>query len=275
MPLLPILDNFDDTIKQTTAGAVACGAVILMGDTVGVAIDAAAGSGVVITVRVRGRVNSQVKDPGSVWRAGDTIYWDNVNAWFTRSPTPYRAGQAADAQLITDTTGNVILAPFNAGRLYLTQAPSAVIASIAAETLFSLGYTIPANDLKNGDEIIIEAIGVVVAQNGADTNRIRLYLGGLAGTLLVDTAAVNAAAGAVFHLRAKLVVRTAGQTGTFVCAGEVAFGAPGTTMKTAAFVVSTAIDTTAAQAIAVSCAQSANNAGDQTRLEILTVRRAA
>jgi len=139
------------------------------------------------------------------------------------------------------------------------------------EALFDQYYTIPANTLKAGDLVKIRYQGIVVDSNDTDTLTIVLYLGGLAGTALMSTTAVNAEDNDIFIGDCSVIIRTAGASGTFVSCGMFCDSdAAGEAMK-AAFVASTAIDTTAAQVIGVGADWSVAHADNECRLDFLSV----
>jgi hypothetical protein len=117
--------------------------------------------------------------------------------------------------------------------------------------------------------------GIVTAQNSTDTLALKLYFGGLTGTVLISHAATDVGTNDVFQGEYELVVRDIGATGHIVGAGTYKSvpAAEGTMTVKDDILASTAIDTTAAQQIGVSATWSTNNAGNSVRLDVLTVRR--
>ena len=158
------------------------------------------------------------------------------------------------------------------GNLYETTAASADVTNTTTETKFSTGsFTLPANMLQPGDIVRIRAQGIATATNATDTLTAKLYLGGLTGTLLVSTGALDVANNDEFLIDALVEIRTNGATGTFIANGTDTIGTPGTSTVKAFLVGSTAIDTTATQEVAVSATWSAASAGDSCRLDYMTV----
>jgi len=144
------------------------------------------------------------------------------------------------------------------GRVAENPAVSADVSDTHA--VFSTGtHTIPANSFKVGTVLHFEAlIAVTAVSGGAPTAQIRVFLGGVAGTLVFDTTALNVAAGVAvnnfFILKGRLVCRAAGAVGTLTGVLEYSLGAvnaaPGTVGKDVAGSVAgtytAAIDTTVA-----------------------------
>lgn len=152
--------------------------------------------------------------------------------------------------------------------LYSNIAASAAISNVATITAFDKSYTIPANFLVAGDVIKIRAQGIVTAQNSTDTLIITLKIG---STTIKATAAVDSAVSDIWQISADLVVRTIGASGTFVGHGTQANGVLATAAALPFLLASTAIDTTATQAITVSATWSVASASNSTRLDVLTV----
>lgn len=158
------------------------------------------------------------------------------------------------------------------GNLYETTAASTALTNTITETVFSNGsYSIPANFLQAGDILHVRAQGIATATNATDTLNAKLYLGGLTGTNIVATGALDVANGDEFLIDAYIEFRTIGASGTFIANGTDVIGTPGTATAKPFLLGSTAVDTTAAQAIAVSGTWSVANAGDSCRLDYMTV----
>lgn len=171
----------------------------------------------------------------------------------------------------------IVSEPSRLEPLYVATAASAAVTTTTAETLFSNQASIEQNTLKPGDRLRIRFQGIVTAQNSTDTLALKLYIGGLTGTVLMTEAAQDVGTNDVFDGEFEIVVRTNGATGTIVGTGtckSVAAGAGTATYKDA-ILASTAIDTTAAQVVGLSATWSTNNAGNSCRLDILDVDRIA
>lgn len=97
------------TLTYSNAGsAIASGDVVLMADTVGVAIaDIAATTGQG-AVQIEGVFN--LAAAAGAWVQGDNLYWDNSAKKFTKTASGSTlAGIAADTKASAATTGNVKL----------------------------------------------------------------------------------------------------------------------------------------------------------------------
>jgi len=178
----------------------------------------------------------------------------------------------ASAQRLTTTDGVASgTARVVGGRAHSTVAASTAITNTTTETLFDENYSIPANTLKAGTVIRYRAQGIATATNGTDTLQIRARIGGVAGTLLLATAAVDVADNDTFHLEGSITVRTAGASGTLVASGMHVLGVPGTATARNGFTASTAVDTTASQVLGVTAEWGAASTANSVRLDILEV----
>lgn len=159
---------------------------------------------------------------------------------------------------------------------YTNEAASTAISNTVAETAFSTAYTIPANTLEAGQMIRIKWQGIATATNATDTLAIKVYIGGIAGTLLFTHAATDVANNDVFSGEYTLIVRTVGSGGTIVGfgTGKSVAAAEGTATYKDDILASTAIDTTSSKAITLSATWSVANAGNSVRLDVLTVEMA-
>ncbi len=107
-----------DVVPYTASGAIAAGAVVEMKHTLGVALNAAAASGDVISVRVKGRV-SVPKVSGAVWVQGEKLIWDTSAGAFDDSAATPATGDITGAAIACaaggngETTAEVILTPGN------------------------------------------------------------------------------------------------------------------------------------------------------------------
>lgn len=119
----------------------------------------------------------------------------------------------------------------------------------------------------------IRASLLVVSSNGADTWRIRLRIGGVAGALLFDGGAIDIANGNVFVVNAEFQLSAVGAGGTLIGQGRM-YNPVGS-----AFVVNgddnAAVDTTAARDLVVTGECSSNNAGNQVTLKHFEVEALA
>ena len=158
-------------------------------------------------------------------------------------------------------------------KIWTNTAASTAVTNTTDETLFSTSVSIPANTLIAGSSIRVRYQGIATATNSTDTLAIKLYIGGLAGTVLLSHAATDVANNDVFQGEYELIVRTAGSSGTMVGCGTYKSipAAEGTATYADDILASTAIDTTAAKVIGVSATWSVANAGNSCRLDFLRV----
>ncbi len=160
-----------------------------------------------------------------------------------------------------------------AKKLFSAVAASTAVANTVTETAFDQSYTVPANMLQVGSMLRIRFQGIAPLTNATDTLTIKLYIGGLTGTVLLTCGPTDVANNNIFAGEFNLLVRTTGATGTFVGWGmnTATLAASGTATMVVANVASTTINTTVSQAVTVSATWSVANAGDSCRLDCLTV----
>lgn len=156
--------------------------------------------------------------------------------------------------------------------LYSNVAASAAHTNTVTAADFDKSVTIPANTLKAGDVLRIRGQVIATATNSTDTLTLLLTIG---GTTIVTSGAVDVANGDIGYFDAVVNIRTIGASGTMVATGVVALGVPGTVTAKPFLLGSTAIDTTAALAIAINADWSVADAGNSCRLDILDVERLA
>ena len=156
--------------------------------------------------------------------------------------------------------------------LYAQQAAGTAHTNSTTETAIG-SYSLPANTLKPGTRVRVKYQGIATATNSTDTLTVKLYLGGLSGTALMTGTATDVADNNIFCGEFELVCRTDGASGTFVGFGSHADvpAASGTASPVYEIVGSTAVDTTAAQVIAVGADWSAASASDSCRLDFMAV----
>ncbi len=152
--------------------------------------------------------------------------------------------------------------------LFQSTAASANITNTTSETAFDKSYTIPANSLRVGDQIRVRAKVKTPTTNSTDTLTLKLKLG---ATVVIATSAVDVANDDVGIIEAVLTIRTIGASGTFVADGKWALGVQDTATFRVDGLESTAIDTTATQAITVTATWSAASESDIVRLDNLSV----
>lgn len=190
-------------------------------------------------------------------------------------------GGAAQFQLIAAGSGDGSVVEafpiFESGSSLIgaSVAAATVLTSLAAPTSFDQTVSIPANSLEAGDVLDIFAQVDTTAANSTDTFIYKILIG---TTAVAVTATIDAVTGDTCILHARVQVRDAGAVGHIV-AGALSYNGTGSSAAGAADIPSgsslgsTAIDTTAAQTVAVQATHSVNNAGNQSTLQMLQVIR--
>lgn len=156
--------------------------------------------------------------------------------------------------------------------LYTQQAAGTAHSNSTDETAIG-SYSLPANTLKPGTRVRVKYQGIATATNSTDTLTVKLYIGGLSGTALLTGTATDVADNNIFCGEFELVCRTDGASGTFVGFGSHADvpAASGTAVPVYETKGSTAIDTTAAQVIAVGADWSVASSSNSCRLDFMAV----
>lgn len=165
------------------------------------------------------------------------------------------------------------------GVAYTNTAASTAVTNTTTETLFDTKYSIPANTLKAGTLVRVRFQGIATATNATDTLAIALKIGStdaappVGGTTLISMTATDVTNNDVFTGEFELICRTAGAGGTMVGVGTYKSipAAEGTMTIKDDILASTAVDTTAAQLLAVSATWSVANAGNSCRLDFVLV----
>lgn len=213
---------------------------------------------------------------GTTVPANGSIGW-SPNAIFIKQDS---ASPGATVGQVFVNVGTALSSIFIAKPIaYTNVVASTAVGSTATETAFDTNYSIPANALKAGTLIKIRYQGIATATNANDTLAVVLYLataipaGAIVGTALISHAATDVSNNDVFSGEYQLIVRTVGASGTIVGQGTYKSipAAEGTATYKDDILASTAIDTTAAQIVAVSAAWSSTNAGNSCRLDNLAV----
>lgn len=187
----------------------------------------------------------------------------------------------AGLTLLEPVSGQFYLQPTSrggGGMVYSNTAISAVSNTNSTESVYDKNYTIPANTINVGDVFRVKYQVTVNTLVGSDTLDLRLRIGGLTGTAIIDTGAVApAASGNVLSGEAVIVIRTIGASGTFVATSTYTKtgAASGTATETFVGVTgSTAINTLTTQQIAVTAAWNSANA-NLSSLAILVIEKLA
>lgn len=253
----------DDNLPYTPAAALDGGAVVLLPDgRVGVTKTAIA-AGVLGAVGTEGVFDFN-SDTATVISEGEDVLWDAVNFLAVpagNSAATYRVGRAVRAKVNGDLVVRVLMnATAGLALRQVITANGTAVTNTVAETVMA-SFAIPAGALKQGRIIDFFAAAIATATNGTDTFRYRVRLGGVAGAVVADTGAIDLANNDVGVIAGQVVIREDGAAGSIV-------GAAHGVLKTTAFnslLDATAVDTTAALALVLTCQQSAASAGNSTR----------
>lgn len=181
---------------------------------------------------------------------------------------------AAEGNFLTsngDGTLTVANIANTGGNLFTATADSAAVTNTTTETLFGTSYSIPANFLQAGDVLHVRGQVAVPNQNSTDTLNLKLYVGGLTGTAVCATGAIDVAINDEGLIDAYIEFRTVGGSGTMVANGTSALGTPGTVTAKPFLLASTAVATNAALVVGISATWSVASASDQALLRYFTV----
>jgi hypothetical protein len=192
----------------------------------------------------------------------------------TLQPDRYHRGDTGDFRQVDASSNDNAVLGWSGGVVYRQVAAGTAHTSTTTEAAIG-SFSIPANTLVAGSVIEVEYQGIATATTNTDTLTVKLYIGGITGTALLTGTATDVANNAIFAGKCTVVVRTAGTAGTFVAFGhhtDVPAVANTATMAVAEIVASTAINTEAAQAIAVGADWSTADVNNSCRLDILNVK---
>lgn len=256
----------DDNLPYTPAAALDGGSVVLLPDgRVGVTLTAIA-AGVVGAVVTEGILDFN-SDTATLFSEGEDVFWDAVN--FLAVPAgnanaSYRVGRATRAKISGDLAVRVLInATSGLALRQVVTANGSAVTNTTTETVMAT-FTIPAGALKQGRIIDFLAAFIATSTNGTDTFRYRVRLGGVAGSVVGDSTAIDLANNDTGVINGQIVVREDGASGSVV-------GAALSVLKTTAAQVlldATAVDTTAALTLVLTCTQSAASASNSTRATI-------
>lgn len=207
----------------------------------------------------------QVQAAGAI-TAGASVYTAD-NGEVNDNPSGVHVGMALSTATAQGDIIEVMAIPQQGGLLYSSVAASAAVTNTTTETAFDKSLTLPAGALQAGDVVRIRFQGIATSTNSTDTLTIKAYIG---ATEVMAIAAVDAANSDVFVGYCEVVIRTVGATGTCVAMGTGITDAAATAMG-ALYKASQAIDTTAANSVAVKATWSVASASNSCRLDILTV----
>jgi F0F1-type ATP synthase membrane subunit c/vacuolar-type H+-ATPase subunit K len=157
------------------------------------------------------------------------------------------------------------------GLLFRQVADSTAVVNTGSETLFDQSYTLPANALRAGDVIKVTAQVFVTSVNATPNLTSKLFVGGLAGTAIVDTTALAVVANDIVYINSTITIRTIGSGGTMVAVSDFTVGVPGTATAKAKALASTTINTTVTQVFGIGVTWSAAHASNSCLLRMLNI----
>lgn len=256
----------DDNLPYTPAAALDGGSVVLLPDgRVGVTLTAIA-AGVLGAVVTEGILDFN-SDTSTIFSEGEDVFWDATN--FLAVPAgnanaSYRVGRATRAKISGDLVVRVLInATSGLALRQVITANGTAVTNTTTETVMAT-FAIQAGALKQGRIVEFLAGAIATATNGTDTFRYRVRLGGVAGSIVADSGAIDLANNDVFVVNGQIVVREDGASGSIVSAAHGL-------LKTTGFntlLDATAVDTTAALSLVLTCTQSAASASNSTRATV-------
>jgi predicted RecA/RadA family phage recombinase len=192
---------------------------------------------------------------------GESVWWDDTNNLAVKAgaaTATFRVGTAVRAKVNGETVVRLSLNEVDRDAVSLTTlADSAAVTNVTAETIVGT-YSIPANTLKAG--MVLEFLASILASatNSTDTFRGRVRIGGVSGTVVADTTAIDLANGDQGVMHGQITVRAAGASGSIAASSQ-------SVLKTTANPVAigaTTLDTTVAQTLVVTIQESVASAGN-------------
>ncbi len=208
---------------------------------------------------------------GTLFAAGEDVYFDAATGLAVKAPPTATSSKIGTAAIPKVSGDLVVRTDLNAVPPTLKIATQigygTSLTNSAVETVIGTAV-IPANTLKAGQVLSWFLQAMVLGQNGTDTHRFRVRVGGLTGAVLVDSTAINAAIYSVFLSRGEIVITAAGASGVFAGAAVSTFGA-----NTFTSVLGAAIDTTVAQTLVLTALQGSASAGNSARTDIFNLEQ--
>jgi predicted RecA/RadA family phage recombinase len=198
---------------------------------------------------------------GTTFADGESVWWDDTNNLAVNAGNAnatFRVGLAVRAKVSGETVVRLSLNESDRDALNITTlADSAAVTNTVAETIAGT-FTIPANTLKPGMVLDFLAAIIAAATNSTDTFRGRVRIGGVSGTVLADTTAIDLANGDTGVMHGQITVRAVGVSGSIAASSQ-------SVLKTTANPVAigaTTLDTTVAQTLVVTIQESVASAGN-------------
>ncbi len=190
----------------------------------------------------------------------------------TLSPDVYLRGDNGQLRQ-TDGTSDVPVNGWLGGVVAATVAASTAHTSTTTEALLA-SYSIPAATLVAGSNIEVEWAGIATGTTNTDTLTVKLYIGGLGGTVIATGTGTDIANNACFFGRALIQVRTAGDSGTLVAMSTHSKVPAASLTASPVFelIASTTLNTNAAQVVGVGLDWSTADTTNSARVDIFRVK---
>jgi len=216
------LIDIDDNGNMTISGAFTCDGAITFGAGNSAILDAS----------------------GLATGEADIVIGDNLADALTirQGANPYLtfvttdSAEAINAYKVLTTTDGVSGGPTRriGGRVNERITAGTELTGSASETVLDT-YTIPANTLKQRTRLSVKAVVVVSANASTTTLTCRMRLGGLTGTVLIATSAVDTSAGHICVMQFDIISRADPSDTSSLCgSGQYCDpGAAGGTFKSA------------------------------------------
>jgi hypothetical protein len=255
--------------KKTAVGTVTVGTVALSPE-----------GNVVVMMGLRNRAEgfSVAYDNGEVYRItkgaiafteGDAVYFDGVDVQKTGF---VRVGRCVADAVSGDGTVDVRLLKDSVLTKYVRTTVGTALTNSTTPTNLATCPSIPANVLKVGDKIRIQAQVIATATNSTDTLNLKPQIVPASGSTieLPSLGAFDVATNDIWLLDFELTVRVIGASGKIVGMGSIASGVSGTVTLKGVYLAETTINTTIGQTIGVQGTWSVADAGNSCRLDILS-----
>lgn len=257
-----------DALDYTPAAAVTAGKIVLLPSLLVGVVAVGVAANELAAAQTEG-VYDVLTATGTTFDDGAPVYWDDTNKLAVNpgaATASFRLGRAIGAKVSGPTLVRVELnAPMGISARTVAVADSSAVTNVTAETIVGT-FTIPANALKVGSVIEFLAGIIASATNSTDTFRVRVRIGGVSGTVVADSTAIDLANGDTGVLRGQVVVRATGASGSIAAASQ-------SILKTTAnplVIGATTIDTTAAITLVATITESVASAGNSAVASVFT-----
>jgi predicted RecA/RadA family phage recombinase len=255
----------DGVLDYTPAAAVTAGLVLLHPTGRAAVVLASLAANQLGAVAVEGIFDLNSAS-ATLFAEGEGVWWDDTNNLAVvagTSTASFYVGRAITAKISGQLAVRVDLNAHSGALRTAAIADSAAVTNTVTETVIGT-LTIPAAHLRIGRIIRFMAALIATATNSTDTFRARVRIGGVAGTIVADTGAVDLADNDGAMLNGDIVVRAVGASGKIVAAAR-------NTIKTTTTITTlaeTMLDTTAAITLVFTLVESVASASNSAKATI-------